>query len=150
MNELLKSPETITVIVIAIGLAFAFRTLKDDGGPFVVKWTSFCGILLVWLSTITVNGASIAKAASEQGERVDVAFANTMIRIEYAFGFWVVILSLIVSFVFAAQKQGGGSLAFASIAERIARTLAGLVQATSAYLPTANSRRVWPSAATGC
>ena len=92
--------------LIAIGLVFAFQSRDNKAAPVVVIGTSLGGMLLVVVSTVTIDGASIADAVSERNGGAASQFARAIIQVEYAYGFWAIVASLAFSAIIAAWLIG--------------------------------------------
>lgn len=108
----------LAIIVLAIGLMLAWSKSADESFPMVVAGTSFGGMLLVWLATVSIDGATITRAAAEKSGNVQSQLANTIIQVDYAFGFWIVIVSLAAATFFAAQASSD-EVSVGALAERL-------------------------------
>jgi hypothetical protein len=87
----------LAAAMIAAGLFFAFRSEDgEEGAAPMVMGTSAAALVMILGGTLGINGSSVARAASssEQSGRFDATFANAVIRVDYAFGFWVTAVAL--------------------------------------------------------
>lgn len=112
-----------TLAVLVIGLWLAFSKSADDSFPMVVAGTSFGSMIMVWLATNSIDSLTITRAAAEKLGNVQSQLASTIIRVDYAFGFWIVIVSLAAATFFAAQASSD-EVSVGALADRLSNLAA--------------------------
>jgi hypothetical protein len=89
-------------LVVLLGLIFSFCSPKIyPEAPKSALATSVVALGLAWWAVSSINGATIASQASRQQSGVDAATA-AMIRVDYDFGFWILVASLVAAAMMSA------------------------------------------------
>lgn len=126
----------LAVAVIVAGLIFAFRHEAEEKAVRMIKILSGAGVFLLVAGTIWINGSTIAASAGNSGNRsgsmagfdsVGRSMASSMIRVDYAFGFWLALLALGAA-AFLAWQSGlpdSGEGLRSQVRQRLGQALEG-------------------------
>lgn len=104
----------LAALAIVVGLIYAFKSRDGSGQAApIVFGTSSGALALIFLGTMGINGSTISAqaAARGQGGGWGAEMANAMIKVDYAFGFWLTALALAASGVIAWMIWQGKSRA---------------------------------------
>jgi hypothetical protein len=93
----------LAIVAIGTGLVLSFRPASLRTGALVALATSVAAVILCWVGTATIDSRSVGAAASKQKNGFDADIANTIIRVDYAYGFWITVIALAAAAFIAWQ-----------------------------------------------